>query len=231
MQGIKIDTHFVGAKMDIALITVLGYVDTTTCQELTKEFRSLIEKEYYQIITDLGGVSYISSAGWGVFVGEIKNIRDRGGDIKIVQMSVEVFEVFEMLEFNRILNYYHTVEEAVDEFDIMRGIDVTKPAESLKRKKSAVQYPKSHVRREVGKRSRSKTETEKPSLPVRDFPLIEKIKLIVIEDPLMPSRGIRKVLDSEKYGNVRIGILKLRSILRKLNLDSKEKRYRYYRSR
>ena len=231
IQGIKIQTHFVGAHMDIVLVTVLGYVDTTTCQELTKEIRALIEQEYHQIIADLGGVSYISSAGWGVFVGEIKNVRDRGGDIKIVQMSTEVFEVFEMLEFNRILNYYHTIEEAIDEFDVMRGIDITKPTKEAKQKKAPVEYPGSHIRMETTKKSSKKTEDSRPSIPVKDFPLVEKIKMIVVENPLLNVREMRKVINSEKYGNVRIGGFKMRSMLRKLNLESKDKRYRFYRSR
>ena len=126
MQGIKIALNYVGARMDIALLTIIGYVDTTTCHELTKTIQDLIKQNFFQIIADLGGVTYVSSAGWGVFVGEIKNIRDRGGDLKIVQMSPEVFEVFEMLEFNKVLNYYDSIEEAIDEFDIIRGIDITR---------------------------------------------------------------------------------------------------------
>jgi len=132
MQGIKISVNYVGARFDIALITVLGYVDTTTCQELAKVFENIIKQKQYLIVADLGGVTYISSAGWGVFVSEIKNIQDRGGDLKIVQMSHEVFEVFEMLEFNKILNYYDSIEEAIDEFDIIRGIDISNNEVGLK---------------------------------------------------------------------------------------------------
>ena len=75
MQGIKLSVHFVGARLDIALVTIIGYVDTTTCQELAKIIQDLEKQKRYLIIADLGGVSYVSSAGWGVFVGEIKNIR------------------------------------------------------------------------------------------------------------------------------------------------------------
>lgn len=231
IQGIKIHTHFIGARRDVVLITVLGYVDTTTCQELTKEINALVEQEHHQIIADLGGVSYISSAGWGVFVGEIKNVRDRGGDIKIVQMSTEVFEVFEMLEFNRILNHYQTIEEAVDEFDIMRGIDITKPDESVKQTGATIEYPESHIRLEPSKKSGKKKEPTKPTIPVKDFPLVEKVKRIVVENPLRNVREMRRILNTPEYGSVRIGGLRLRSMLRKLNLETKAKRYRFYRSR
>ena len=234
MQGIKISVSYVGARSDITLITILGYVDTTTCHELTRVIKKLILEKHYLIIADLGGVSYISSAGWGVFMGEIKDIRDKGGDLKIVQMSPEVFEVFEMLEFNRILNYYDSLEEAIDEVDIVRGIDITIVDESIKRKPrsgvTGMRYPSfpTVVKNRTGNSGKS---SDRVSLPVKDFPVMEKIKMIVIENPFPGIRGIRKQLKNEKYGKVRLGWFQVRSILKKLNLETKDKRYRFYRSR
>ena len=74
MHGIKLSLNQVGAKGDLTLISITGYIDTTTCKELTRTIQNLIKENQYQIIADLAGVSYISSAGWGVFMGEIKNI-------------------------------------------------------------------------------------------------------------------------------------------------------------
>ena len=42
---------------------------------------------------------------------------------------------------------------------------------------------------------------------------------------------IRRRLGTEKYGYVRIGPLRLFSLLRTLNLETREKRHRFYRSR
>jgi anti-sigma B factor antagonist len=234
MQGIKISVSEVGARQDIALITIMGYVDTTTCQELTKTLKQLIDRKRYLIVADVGAVSYISSAGWGVFVGEIKNIREQGGDLKIVQMTPEVFEVFEMLEFNRILNYYDSLEEAIDEADIIRGIDITKPEESVQRRRSqkseSVRYPAGPSIHRRSQRRRGSSGGE-PSLPIKEFPLVEKIKMMVIENPFLGIKAIRRQLNTPKYGNVKLGWLQTRSVLKKLNLESKEKRYRFYRSR
>ncbi len=234
MQGIKVSVNYVGARLDVVLLTITGYVDTTTCLDLTKQIQSLMKQKRYQIIADLGEVSYISSAGWGVFVGEIKNIREKGGDIKIVQMTPEVFEVFEMLEFNRILNYYDSIEEAIDEFDIIRGINITKPEErkgvpQISAKKH-VRYPGSPVA-STGQTGISEDTGRKEKLPVKDYPLVEKIKLIVVENPIWGIRSIQKQLRLEKYGNAKINLLKLHSLLKKLNLETKVKRYRFYRSR
>jgi len=234
MQGIKISVNYVGARLDIALIAILGHVDTTTCQELAKIIQDLEKQKRNQIITDLGGVTYISSAGWGVFVGEIKNIRDRGGDLKIVQMTSEVFEVFEMLEFNRILNYYDSIEEAINEFDIIRGIDITKVEgggkQSIKSSTTHLQNPKSAAVVSDRKQN-AETYASSSTVSLKDYPLMEKVKMIIVENPFWGVNGIRKQLKSDKYGFVRVGWSRMRTILKQLDLETKEKRYRFYRSR
>ena len=65
------------------------------------------------LVIDLKEVSYVSSAGWGIFVGEIKRIRSQKGDLFLVSMSPEVAEVFELLEFDSILKFFPTVDQAV----------------------------------------------------------------------------------------------------------------------
>ena len=234
MQGIILTVNYVGSRLDIALISIIGYVDTTTCQELAKLIQNLIKQKRYQIVADLGGVSYISSAGWGVFVGEIKNIRDQGGDLKIVQMNSEVFEVFEMLEFNRILNYYDSIEEAINEFDIIRGIDITKldegTREAQKKQTPPLHYPRASVKSATLNRSGSIPAADNPPV-VKDLPLVEKIKIIVVENPFFNTRKICKELKTKKYGSFRLNWWRARSILKQLNLENKGKRYRFYRSR
>jgi len=229
MQGIKLSFNRVGAKGDLTLISITGYIDTTTCKELTRSIQNLMDQKQYQIIADLAGVSYISSAGWGVFMGEIKNILEKGGDLKIVQMSPEVFEVFEMLEFDRILNYYDTIEEAIDEFDIIRGIDITtsgplKADEGLNRAdESDLNFASTS--------GRSNLKSYSVVIDSQEIPLVEKIKRIVIENPLGNTRVIQKRLNTDDFGLIKVGWFRIRSILKELNLETKKKRYRFYRSR
>ncbi len=231
MQGIKISVNHTGAQADVILLTIVGYVDTTTCQEVGDILKKLIIEGNYYVICDLRNVNYISSAGWGVFVGEIKNIRDNGGDLKVVQMSQEVFEVFEMLEFNRIIMYYDTLEEAIDEFDILRGIDITK-SHAMPRKAAPKSITTTNYINDSYIKEKSEPLSqvlEKPS--EKDLPVVEKIKRVVVENPLYTTNDIRRKLRAKRFGQVKIGYFKLRSMLKQLNLENKEKRFRFYRSR
>ena len=228
-EGIEVKVSFVGTRLDIALLEITGFVDTATCQELAGVFQSLYDKNRYLIVADLSNVSYISSAGWGVFVGEIRNIRQKGGDLKVTQMMPEVTEVFEMLEFNKILNSYETVEEAVDEFDILRGIDISESGEPViaTEKDLLSRLKKRHPDLDFDE---TPTKTS-DSFLASDSPLEHKIKQIVLDDPVQNIWHIKKQLASEKYGSVKIGYFKLRNLLKEMSLDTKEKRYRFYRSR
>ena len=58
-------------------------------------------------------MEYLSSAGWRVFLNEIKKIRDNGGDLKLACMQPDVCEIYDLLELSFILKTYDTAEEAV----------------------------------------------------------------------------------------------------------------------
>jgi anti-sigma B factor antagonist len=116
MNDISISFSKPKDNTDISVISVKGYVDTTTSSELEESLKRLLRKGRYDIVIDLGDVNYISSAGWGIFISEIKEIRENGGDLKLASMIGDVYEVFELLEFQTILESFDSVEEAVVSF-------------------------------------------------------------------------------------------------------------------
>ena len=116
MEGINVSFSRPEENPDVSVLSVQGYVDTTTSAELEESLKRLLKKGRYNIVMDLGGVNYISSAGWGIFISEIKSIRENGGDLKLASMIGDVYEVFELLEFQTILQSLDTVQEAVKSF-------------------------------------------------------------------------------------------------------------------
>lgn len=103
-------------KADIKVVHCKGYIDTTTSSQLENTMTDLLTAKKYKIVMDLSEVDYISSAGWGIFISEIKNIRKNKGDLKLVSMKPEVMEIFELLDFTNILEYYKTTDEAAKKF-------------------------------------------------------------------------------------------------------------------
>jgi len=91
-------------------------LDTTTAGELETALYGLLDRGIYKVVVDLAGVNYISSAGWGIFIGEIKRIRNHGGDLKLAGMVGDVHEVFQLLEFHSILESHPSTQDAIAAF-------------------------------------------------------------------------------------------------------------------
>ncbi|MEJ2627588.1 MAG: STAS domain-containing protein [bacterium] len=206
MEGIQVSVEKVGLEDNVAIISVGGYIDTTTSSELERTLDSLLKEGVFQVVIDLEKVDYISSAGWGIFISEIKGIRERGGDLKLARMIPDVYEVFELLEFHYILKAYDTVDEALESFNIKQ--------ESVRSKGSGAQKSKN-----------SRKEVQNSSLSVE-----EKIKKIVKENPSYNPQKITKELNTDTYGFESIEKAEIRKILKELNLGTKKQREEFSKS-
>jgi anti-anti-sigma factor len=113
MDNISISVSEHPQNKDITLLAVKGFIDTTTAPEFEKKFLSVLGEKKFKLVVDLKDVNYISSAGWGIFISEIKRIRNQKGDLILAGMNPEVSEVFELLEFNTILKSFPNIDAAV----------------------------------------------------------------------------------------------------------------------
>jgi len=102
---------------DVVVLKLQGLVDSGTSQKMEGRLNDLISDGNVKIVVDLDLVDYISSAGWGIFVGEIKGVRESNGDIKLASMRPDVREVFDLLEFNTLLTPYDSRRDALAAFE------------------------------------------------------------------------------------------------------------------
>ena len=117
MEMLVISEERVSGPFPLALVNLKGTIETTNASALEDAIDRIIDDECYRIVVDLADVNYISSAGWGIFISEIKRVRREAGDIKLVSMRTEVREVFDLLEFNSILKPYAAKAEAIRDFE------------------------------------------------------------------------------------------------------------------
>ncbi len=61
-------------------------------------------------------LSYISSAGLGVFMAFIEDVRKNSGDIKLTNMSPKVYNVFDLLGFPLLYEIFKDEQEAIVRF-------------------------------------------------------------------------------------------------------------------
>jgi anti-sigma B factor antagonist len=218
MEGIQVSVEKTGPQSDISIIRVGGYIDTTTSSELERALDSLLKAGVYQVIIDLGNVDYISSAGWGIFISEIKGIRERGGDLKLARMIPDVYEVFELLEFNYILKAFNTIEDAIRNFDKTKGEGVLIEEESQE---------EGSEEEEKGKEKKDEEESGIEAIPDVEpdsLQIEDKVKRIALGNPSWGASKISKELNSEKYGFERTNVFSVWKMLRKLGLGSQKDR-------
>jgi anti-sigma B factor antagonist len=120
MEKLIISEERTGSTHPVSVLTLRGTIETTNASGLEETLGRIVDESCYRIVVDLGGVTYISSAGWGIFISEIKRIRRNGGDIKLAAMSPEVREVFELLEFGNILKPFERSSDAIRDFEVER---------------------------------------------------------------------------------------------------------------
>ncbi len=101
----------------VYLIDLEGYLDAHTAPELESVFNKLIEEKNYKIVVNFKNLSYISSAGLGVFMAYIETMRDNGGDIKFANMKESVYNIFDLLGFPLLYEFFDEENEAVVKFN------------------------------------------------------------------------------------------------------------------
>jgi len=234
MEGIQVSTEVAGSRNHISIIKVGGYIDTTTSSELERALDSLLKQGRFFLVVDLGNVDYISSAGWGIFISEIKSIRENNGDLKLVRMVPDVYEIFELLEFHHILDVYDSVDEAINKFEVLEsaGKPVAKEMtfESKPVPTAAPEAPAAQQAQAVDTAvSPAATAEATPEQPVAkaDLPLPEKIKSIVRSHPEYGAFKIKRELNTVEYGFTKVLWFNVRGELGTLGLNNKTKRIQF----
>ena len=101
---------------DISVLSLQGYLDAHTAPQFEKIIQEEFDGGRYRIIVNCAGLTYISSAGLGVFMSFIEDIRAAHGDIKICDVSETVYQVFEILGFPALFDILPDQESAIRRF-------------------------------------------------------------------------------------------------------------------
>ncbi|HNW92957.1 MAG TPA: STAS domain-containing protein [bacterium] len=96
----------------IAVITVQGRVDAVGAGELEQALTRELEAGNTCLVLDMGGVSYLSSAGLRVFVKHGKALTARGGTMALAGLNEYCRQVVAMGGLDRVLRLFAGLDEA-----------------------------------------------------------------------------------------------------------------------
>ncbi len=234
MEEVKIYSRPWETDGSVQIIRIEGFLDTTTSRSLAKKLDELIDQEAYKIVIDLEAVDYISSPGWGIMVGDIRRIRENGGDLKLARLKPEVYEIYTLLGLDSFIESYDSVEEACARFAEL-PLAIEQPIEA--------NLPEEEIAESVGpEESKELMETvevreiSEVVSPVakRRLSLIEMVQEIIEEHPTYNTWKVKRELDTERYNYTRASWFKVYRELRRLrtrHLLAEERRLKIERNR
>jgi len=101
---------------DVSIVYLKGFLDAHTAPEFETALQQLVDESRVKIVVNLAELAYISSAGLGVFMGFIEDIRQKDGDIKLAEPTEKVFRVFDLLGFPVLFEIVSKEAEAVEKY-------------------------------------------------------------------------------------------------------------------
>ncbi len=236
MLGIDLKVSYAGENEEVVIVTVSGYIDTTTAPELDKLLEEQFALDRYKIIVDLENVDYISSAGWGVFVSGLKDLREHNGDIVLTHMAVGVHNIFELMEFSSIIKDFEDVEQALVYFLGIKASDAKLKAalERIKLRDPVLETGQPEA--SAAKNSQPATRPTSAEVPHITSAMTDKMQLtrdkfgrrlvrLVIDKPYLRVKDMVKALRSPEYGRLKCKKRDVKRELKTLGLFTEEQRY------
>jgi len=111
-----ITTSVKAGDLNLKKVRIQGYLDSSTFPQLQEHLDNLLQQGTNYYLLDLEDLTYISSAGLGVLMGILREVREKKGDLKIISMSEKIERVFSLLGFSRLMKVYSSEQEALEAF-------------------------------------------------------------------------------------------------------------------
>jgi anti-sigma B factor antagonist len=101
----------------ITLIELSGQLDAHTAPEFERFLEERVHQEKKsKLILDFSALEYISSAGLGVLMGLIEEVRSQSGDMKLINVPEKIYHVLDLLGFPIVFEVLPKLQDALDSF-------------------------------------------------------------------------------------------------------------------
>lgn len=97
----------------VTTLTVTGEVDASSSIQLDESLGEVVHSNAPKILIDCTGLTYISSAGLGVFMSYIEDIKTKNLQLALFGLNEKVRNVFDILGLDQLLTIVGTKEEAL----------------------------------------------------------------------------------------------------------------------
>jgi anti-anti-sigma factor len=97
-----------------ALVAITeGRVDGANAREFQDALQEAIDEKDRTVVLDLGGLTYISSAGLRVILLTARTLRGQDARLAVSALSEPIMEVFQLSGFDKIISIFPSTAEAI----------------------------------------------------------------------------------------------------------------------
>ncbi len=101
---------------DITLLRITGDLDMYTLPKAKSVINELMENERFKLLIDLRNIDYIDSSGLGFFIGTLKKLKEKGGDLKLINLNNYIQGIFKLINLNYIIDTFDDQAAAIERF-------------------------------------------------------------------------------------------------------------------
>jgi anti-anti-sigma factor len=98
---------------EAAVAAVSGKLDMVTAAEFQKALGEVIASGAKRVVLDLGELSYVSSAGIGAVMTLARELRTRGGELRLSNLRDNVAKIFDVCGIAKVVPVHGSVAEAL----------------------------------------------------------------------------------------------------------------------
>ncbi len=89
-----------------------GRIDSETTPAFQKQIQPIVDKKAKNVLLNMSGVNYISSAGLGAIFSLMKKLKENGGELLLCNLQPQIKKVFEIIKALPMTSIFASVEEA-----------------------------------------------------------------------------------------------------------------------
>ena len=101
---------------DVTILKLVGSIDAATAAKLNTALRKELGEGRFNLVCDMAGVDYISSAGVGTLLAALKETRSGKGKLVLAGVQKPVLDIFDVLRFSPLFLFKDSSADALKEF-------------------------------------------------------------------------------------------------------------------
>jgi len=106
----EIKSRRIGSSL---VLDVVGQIKGGDASDLRATIKRLQDDGELDLLINLKEVGFIDSSGVGMLIHCLQEVRTRGGDLRLMNLSGDIHDLFEMVAIDRLFTIYQTEDEIV----------------------------------------------------------------------------------------------------------------------